>query len=368
MALGEMVQLNLGLGAHWHDVFRRPSVADIRAGKKAVEVKPWQALEAFYYINPRKEYVIVDGNIIPNNDEALLRNHLRIKPESWAMLDRNEKASILAKKGPTVQFPRFDSLDEIVTATKKMRKLSSLLREPVQRMEGGIYVGISYAPKRRRSSDDRKRVVPFQAIADGEKLFLFSHRYGPKIKIVKKYDQEGPFGQIGAWAEVSVPYRQDGPQDYSVKIFGIPVVGNQNRFDIGLTLKAEHDCAFYRGRVRMKAGGADHGADWGLWDPHSASAWNALVFSYFNEGNSTPLLMSPIPFTSQAFSTLSENILYNGLIRTKQYPAQAKEGLYPINIVERGILLGQAVMEFWKYGPMLTITPENFLQKQWRLF
>ena len=349
----------------WHEVFHRPSAKEIMNGREPFWIREptlAKVRSAVATLDRHKYFAAVDGDLLPDEHSKFIQR-MGYNPETWKNMNRNEKAGVVAKWGPTLQYPRFNSEREIQKASRGLDRTVDLLRESAESLDD-ICIGISYYPRHKRSLDNSKRVAHFYAISEGRKYHRFTDLQGPSIKLEKAYDTQGDIRNEGAWARLIAPFRNDGPVDYPVIINHIGLYLS-TMVDVGLALIAKHNTPHEAARQRKKSRFLERGTDAYFWEPIGIGALHKIIDYYLKKGEDLPYRSCPIPFVSQRFINLAERLLYDCVLYTRQKPDSDKR-YYPLNIMERSLVHGEDVKKTFarNFGDMNT----DFSSTQFRLF
>ena len=90
------------------DIFRKPSIKEITKGRRLV-TSQGDVIRDLLSIDPEKEYLVIDGNIIPEK-------FFYKKDATGKIYTRTTANRKFMKHGPEIHFPTFNSIEEAVEA------------------------------------------------------------------------------------------------------------------------------------------------------------------------------------------------------------------------------------------------------------
>jgi hypothetical protein len=374
----------------WEKAFHRPSPTEIKLGRKREEIHLNDIIKAYEQVNFNTHYVAIIDSIIPESITVQMAsvlersNYLGSKlAKNWPHLSRDKRAKILGKQGPMVKHRRFETYAEVKKETvDEGKRLSDTLLERIAHRKTDAFLGLDFiAPKEGNRRDQTIKRVSWSDLTDGDNLYAYIRRranYERKMGILERgeitkvgvrlYEESRNVREVGSKALVVVPFRMGGSLanetgNYEFTVEGIPIVRNENRYAVGLSLRTDHRCGYHNGKLSFRVPGTI------TMDEHAIAAWLAIVAEYAKNGNTVPYHASPIPFISQKMATISDHAVHDTVVHTRSY-AGSKPSDYVVREEERSLLLSKAIMH---YGPssMLTFDPKRegvakIWQKDWR--
>lgn len=332
------------------DIFHRPTEVEITKGRSPVRVKG-AFLEAMESFNRNRQYIEIDGNMIPN--EFFYTG----KGETGRILTRSIAARKFMKHSGEhrdfeVRFPRYHNELDLIRHLRDERKVPVDIREErYDNVNSVPHNCWAYVPL--IGTDKRKRRVPIIEVVKGAKLYAYSIRNNAPI-IVTPYADSEKVALDGATVMIDVPSRTPKAGRYKFKEMGIPLVDNDRKYALSSTVVVEgHNCGFVLYHFGYKYVDDKEDSHQFTWDAHEIAGHYAMIDYYWNEEhNMIPLAMSQIPMPSQKLAEIADVLTYDTVVLTRESPQQKKRALYPLNRAEIQICLDAAVQ---KYGHNATL-------------
>ncbi len=349
-------------------IFHKPKAREISEGKpervivksidEAVELASRQ--DSFgKLILPRDVLIIIDAKeqyLVPEeytsykvnkkkrvneDDESDNKSGL---DEERIYFTRSAASRKFMKHGEEIYFPRFHSKDEAVKAMRDTGKIPrDLLKERFSQVSGPR-AAVSYMPI--FGNDGRKRKFHLNEIIEGTKLYGYIMRQGFPVKI-ELYQDAKRVDIEGAIARVTVPSRIPHRENYKFNLYGIPVINDDSKYALSMSLISNHLCTDVQHRDRFTWDYGKENSKLFNWDAHDIAGYYLTLDHFSNPRskvrNKVPLEMSIIPMPAQLLVDIHEIMRYQTLVYTKETKNQEKAKLYPLNNAEIEIGLQKAV-------------------------
>ena len=207
-------------------------------------------------------------------------------------------------------------------------------------------LGISWYPVQGR--DRRKRVVPFEVVLEGTKLYCYAvHRAGG-ITLQGKYTQANRVKTEGGTILCEVPSRTEHAERYKVNLVHVPLVRVKENNAIILSLRTQYEEGGEPERVtflhhlRYTREKEPESSDIFVFGPHDIAAYLAVTRRYWRGiENTVPLEMNPFPLPAKKWARYYDKLDNNTMIYDPTLTS--KEKLRNLHIVEKCLLLARSI-------------------------
>lgn len=275
--------------------------------------------------------------------------------KSTALADRSEyrHGSLLTLHQPRTQQEAYEyARNRITPLMDRMRSFDALNQIPQEAIN---YMGISWRPVQGR--DTRLRIVPFDALLEGAKLYAYSEQANTKITIDDRYTAAQRAASEGATIFCQVPSRTQKKPRYQVNLAHVPVVENVANYATILSLRSQ----FEEGRESQRTSYLHHlrfnqsdnatSSDVHVFGPHEIAAYLKIINQTWKGINHTvPLTMNPFPLPSRVWAGLYDRLNNNVLVYDPTL--QTKPKLRHLHLVEKCRILARSIPVLGAYETM----------------
>lgn len=206
-------------------------------------------------------------------------------------------------------------------------------------------IGISWKPVQGR--DRLMRVVPFDAIVEGVKIFAYSCNQGTGIEINKKYTDARVVQREGGQVICKVPSRTRKKGKYRMVLSHVPLVAGKEENAVVLSLRSNfieeepgRETFLHNLRYAYESGGGT--SERVVFGPHEVAAYLATIKHDWKKLNATvPLRMNPFPLPSLNFFRYARKL--DNQVAISDPTLESKDKLRNLHLDEKCRLLGWAI-------------------------
>jgi hypothetical protein len=215
------------------------------------------------------------------------------------------------------------------------------------------YLGISWRPI--QGNDKVPRIVPFDAVIEGVKLYNYAVQFVGGIPVNDKYLNARSVEREGGQVLCEVPSRTEKKSRYGVILKHVPIVDVKEKRAIIWSLSSQYEegrepeRTTFLHNLRYEWGDTNRSSDIFVFGPHEVAAYLALVRKYWKGLNNTvPLEMNPFPLPSKKWAMFGNKLENNVMIYDPTL--KSKDKLRNLHLDEKCILLGRGISTHGSYN------------------
>ncbi|HLC53048.1 MAG TPA: hypothetical protein VJK03_00750 [Candidatus Nanoarchaeia archaeon] len=230
-----------------------------------------------------------------------------------------------------------------IPLTARMKAFDNVFRG--KREEEIDYIGITWQPI--QGNDRRWRVVPFDIVIEGVKLYNYAVHHAGGINVVEKYTRAGAVQREGGHVLCRVPSRTKGRERYDVNLVHVPILHGKETNAIVLSLRSQYGAGepermTFLHHLRYENAKGPKTSDIFVFGPHELAAYLAVIRNYWHGlENTVPLTMNPFPLPSRAWAKFGDKLDNNVMIYDPTLAG--KDKLRNLHLDEKCIILARSI-------------------------
>ncbi len=231
-----------------------------------------------------------------------------------------------------------------IPLTARMKSFEAAFKD--LREEEINYLGIAWHPVQTR--DRRWRVVPFDAVLEGTKLYNYAVNRAGGIETEERYTNAAVVQREGGQIFCTVPSRTKGRERYHLTLMNVPIMQGKEKNAIIWSLKSQYEPGSEPERttflhhLRYECSAGSQGSDIFVFGPHEVAAYLAAIKRYWHGlENTIPLEMNPFPLPSKKWASFYEALNSNVMIYDPTLAGREK--LRNLHLDEKCMLLARSI-------------------------
>lgn len=231
-----------------------------------------------------------------------------------------------------------------IPLTARMKSFENAFKDI--REEEINYLGITWHPVQTR--DRRWRVVPFDAVLEGTKLYNYAVNRAGGIKTEERYTNAAVVQREGGQVFCAVPSRTKGKERYHLTLMNVPIKQGKEKNAIIWGVKSQYEQGnepertTFLHHLRYEWAAGSQGSDIFVFGPHEVAAYLAVIKHYWKGlENTVPLEMNPFPLPSKKWVSYYDALNNNVMIYDPTLTS--KDKLRNLHLDEKCMLLARSI-------------------------